>query len=133
LHAPWRALEPFKIQYHEVLPDVSKTANRRASQEALRNPTAKEKRMTEITQLALDQIIGTYKKVSPSSSISEVRAAASMWWKQEDAGEYSAGCCHHDYRPAAIFAMEAVRSLNTGVDGKADAIRLLKLALNELA
>lgn len=57
---------------------------------------------------------------------------ADAWWKEEDAGEYSAGCCHHDFRPAVILAIEAVRELNTGVDGKETAVKLLKLALKSL-
>jgi hypothetical protein len=89
--------------------------------------------VSPITQDICEQLISAYAKVvNGSFTQEEAKEFVDAWWKQEDCGRYEAGCCHHAFRPAAVFAFEAVRSLNTGVDGKKDAVRLLKLALKEL-
>jgi hypothetical protein len=63
----------------------------------------------------------------------EAAQYAADWWKEEDALTFRVGCCDHPTRPATIFAIEAARNMCAGVGGRATALRLLKMAVAELA
>lgn len=60
----------------------------------------------------------------------EALTYARRWWDEEDEGTFRVGCCNYPTRPAAIFAMEAVRCLNAAMDDVA--LSLLRMAVLEV-
>src|SRR5437660_1040871 len=62
----------------------------------------------------------------------EVSRYANSWWKEEDNYSYWIGCCNFETRPATILAVEAARQMCGGMTGNATALKLLKLAVEEL-
>lgn len=96
-------------------------AYRRMAEEAKYRPSAPSDGFGTITvpltELDLDAEAGEY---------------AEQWSRDEDSDTYWVGCCHYPYRPAVIFAIEAVRNLNGGISGKATALTLLKMAITSL-
>ncbi len=62
----------------------------------------------------------------------EARAYAESWNRDEDEHQFWVGCCHYDYRPAVIFAIEAVRNMNAGIGGRPPALDLLRMAVAAL-
>ena len=56
---------------------------------------------------------------------------AAQWWREEDEWDFFIGCCHYQFRPATVFAVEAAR-LMCSADGET-ALRLLRMAADALA
>jgi hypothetical protein len=57
---------------------------------------------------------------------------AERWWDEEDNFDFFVGCCNGATRPATIFAVEAARNLCCGTPGDTVALRLLRMAVQEL-
>lgn len=62
----------------------------------------------------------------------EAREFAEAWWRQEDSCEFLIGCANFTERKAMIYAVEAARFCCSGGDGAAFALRLLRMAIEEL-
>lgn len=61
----------------------------------------------------------------------EIRDYTERWWDEEDHGTYHVGSPNGEYREAMIFAIEAAR-LTCGVQGAGHALKLLRMAVEEL-
>jgi hypothetical protein len=62
----------------------------------------------------------------------EAREYAERWWKEEGEGVFVVGSCDYRTPPATIFAIEAARLMCGGIDGNEPALRLLKMAVQQL-
>jgi hypothetical protein len=60
----------------------------------------------------------------------EAEDYARRWWRDEEDGAFTVGCCNHSTRPATVFAIEAARCLCGGAD--ATALRLLRMAAGDV-
>lgn len=54
------------------------------------------------------------------------------WWQEEHEGNFYIGCCNFTTRKASIFAIGATRLMCQGSTGDQAALRLLKMAAEEL-
>jgi hypothetical protein len=62
----------------------------------------------------------------------EAREYAERWWNEENTGDYVVGSCSSSTRPATIYAIEAARLMCAGTPGDVFALRLLRMAVEEL-
>jgi hypothetical protein len=63
----------------------------------------------------------------------EARGYAERWWAEEDEGTFLIGCANWSERVAMIYAVEAARLCCGGFDSRRYALRLLQMAVRELA
>jgi hypothetical protein len=63
---------------------------------------------------------------------SRLREYAERWWNEENAGDFVVGSCNSPTRPATIYAIEAARLMCAGTPGDLFALRLLRMAVEEL-
>jgi len=96
--------------------DQVQVAYRRMAKEARYRPAAPGDGLGNIT--------------GPLNLSREAKEYTRWWWEEEEDQRFNIGCCHHPYRPAMIFTIEAARLMCAG-DFVRDGLiaDLLKMAL----
>jgi hypothetical protein len=62
----------------------------------------------------------------------DAQAFAQEWIEEEDSHVFFLGFTNYPTAQAAVFAVEAVRLLNAGNEHNADALRLLRMAVEDV-
>ena len=108
--------------------------------------------MTAVPPDVFDQLTATYRRLAyeyrpmaPSDGYGRItvpkddldldvesEAFAVRWWKEENEGTFWIGNCHFPFRPAMVCAVSAAQYMCAGTDFKEGALRLLRMAIEEL-